>query len=112
MFWQKWSQHGLNAMGKLVADIIVETLQNAGVKHCYGVVGDTLSRNCMPAHKRSLQADQHGPRSGRRYRGIRFPGGVWNAVRSLENIQVRDLMKLLGRVKVGQPGTVTGGKRR
>jgi pyruvate dehydrogenase (quinone) len=29
-------------MGKLVADIIVETLQNAGVKHCYGVVGDTL----------------------------------------------------------------------
>jgi len=30
-------------MGKLVADIIVETLQNAGVKHCYGVVGDTLN---------------------------------------------------------------------
>ncbi|MEH2471821.1 hypothetical protein V1281_006992 [Nitrobacteraceae bacterium AZCC 2161] len=27
-------------MGKLVADIIVETLQNAGVKHCYGMVGD------------------------------------------------------------------------
>src|ERR1700687_3741623 len=30
-------------MGKLVADIIVETLQSAGVKHCYGVVGDTLN---------------------------------------------------------------------
>jgi thiamine pyrophosphate-dependent acetolactate synthase large subunit-like protein len=30
-------------VGKLVADIIVETLQNAGVKHCYGVVGDTLN---------------------------------------------------------------------
>jgi len=30
-------------MGKLVADIIVETLQNAGVRHCYGVVGDTLN---------------------------------------------------------------------
>ena len=29
----------LNAMGKLVADIIVETLQSAGVKHCYGVGG-------------------------------------------------------------------------
>ena len=38
MLWQEWSQQGLNAMGKLVADIIVETLQNAGVKHCYGVV--------------------------------------------------------------------------
>jgi TPP-dependent 2-oxoacid decarboxylase len=43
MLWQEWSQQGLNAMGKLVADIIVETLQNAGVKHCYGVVGDTLN---------------------------------------------------------------------
>src|SRR5258708_2570011 len=30
-------------MGRLVADIIVETLQNAGVKHCYGIVGDTLN---------------------------------------------------------------------
>src|SRR5258708_21116805 len=30
-------------MGRLVADIIVETLQNAGVKHCYGLVGDTLN---------------------------------------------------------------------
>jgi pyruvate dehydrogenase (quinone) len=34
-------------MGKLVADIIVETLQNAGVKHCYGVAlglwGETVS---------------------------------------------------------------------
>jgi len=44
MVWQEWSQQGLNAMGKLVADIIVETLQNAGVKHCYGVVGDTLNQ--------------------------------------------------------------------
>jgi pyruvate dehydrogenase (quinone) len=30
-------------MSKKVADIIVETLQSAGVKHCYGVVGDTLN---------------------------------------------------------------------
>jgi hypothetical protein len=43
MLWQEWSQQGLNAMGKLVADIIVETLQNAGVKHCYGVMGDTFN---------------------------------------------------------------------
>jgi thiamine pyrophosphate-dependent acetolactate synthase large subunit-like protein len=36
-------------MGKPAADIIVETLQNAGVKHCYGVVGDTLNlRLVMP----------------------------------------------------------------
>ena len=41
--WQEWSQQGLNAMGKLVADIIVDTLQSAGVKHCYGIVGDTLN---------------------------------------------------------------------
>lgn len=43
MLWQEWSQQGLNAMGRLVADIIVETLQNAGVRHCYGIVGDTLN---------------------------------------------------------------------
>ncbi|QIG95946.1 thiamine pyrophosphate-dependent enzyme [Bradyrhizobium sp. 6(2017)] len=30
-------------MSKQVADIIVETLQSAGVRHCYGVVGDTLN---------------------------------------------------------------------
>ncbi len=28
---------------KRVGEIIVETLQNAGVKHCYGIVGDTLN---------------------------------------------------------------------
>lgn len=30
-------------MSKRVADIVVETLQKAGVKHCYGIVGDTLN---------------------------------------------------------------------
>jgi hypothetical protein len=42
MFWREWSQQDLNAVGELVADIIVEILQSAGVEHCYGVVGDTL----------------------------------------------------------------------
>lgn len=28
---------------KRVGDIIVETLENAGVRHCYGIVGDTLN---------------------------------------------------------------------
>lgn len=28
---------------KKVGDIIVETLENAGVKHCFGIVGDTLN---------------------------------------------------------------------
>src|SRR6267154_4075138 len=30
-------------MSRQVADIIVETLQSAGVEHCYGIVGDTLN---------------------------------------------------------------------
>jgi pyruvate dehydrogenase (quinone) len=34
---------GSHAVGKKVADIIVETLRKAGVKHCYGIVGDTLN---------------------------------------------------------------------
>jgi pyruvate dehydrogenase (quinone) len=31
-------------MSKKVADVIVEVLESAGVKRCYGVVGDTLNR--------------------------------------------------------------------
>ena len=31
-------------MGKRVADVLIETLQAAGVKRCYGIVGDTLNR--------------------------------------------------------------------
>jgi pyruvate dehydrogenase (quinone) len=31
-------------MTKRVADVLVETLQAAGVKRCYGIVGDTLNR--------------------------------------------------------------------
>src|ERR1700723_3581739 len=30
-------------MSKKVGQVIVETLESAGVKHCYGVVGDTLN---------------------------------------------------------------------
>jgi thiamine pyrophosphate-dependent enzyme len=50
-----WSQQGLNAMGKLVADIIVETLQNAGAKHCYGVVGDTLNLIARSLEKSKIE---------------------------------------------------------
>jgi pyruvate dehydrogenase (quinone) len=42
-------------MGKLVADIIVETLQNAGVKHCYGVVGDTLNLIARSLEKSKIE---------------------------------------------------------
>ena len=31
-------------MSRRVADLLVETLQAAGVKTCYGIVGDTLNR--------------------------------------------------------------------
>jgi pyruvate dehydrogenase (quinone) len=31
-------------MAKRVADVLIETLQAAGVKTCYGIVGDTLNR--------------------------------------------------------------------
>src|SRR3984957_7038358 len=31
-------------MSKRVADLLVETLQAAGVKNCYGIVGDTLNQ--------------------------------------------------------------------
>ena len=55
MLWQEWSKQGLDAVGKLVADIIVETLQNAGVKHCYGVVGDTLNLIARSLEKSEIE---------------------------------------------------------
>ena len=42
-------------MGRLVADIIVETLQNAGVKHCYGIVGDTLNLIARSLEKSEIE---------------------------------------------------------
>ena len=42
-------------MGKLVADIIVETLQSAGVKHCYAVVGDTLNLIARSLEKSEIE---------------------------------------------------------
>src|SRR6202161_2875092 len=35
---------GVFSMTKVVADLLVETLQAAGVKRCYGIVGDTMNR--------------------------------------------------------------------
>src|SRR5258708_37087007 len=31
-------------MSKRLAEVLVETLQAAGVKRCYGIVGDTMNR--------------------------------------------------------------------
>jgi pyruvate dehydrogenase (quinone) len=31
-------------MSRRVADLLVETLEAAGVRTCYGIVGDTLNR--------------------------------------------------------------------
>jgi thiamine pyrophosphate-dependent acetolactate synthase large subunit-like protein len=34
----------VSAMSKRVAEVLVETLQAAGVKRCYGIIGDTVNR--------------------------------------------------------------------
>lgn len=39
---------------KRVAEIIVETLQNAGVKRCYGIVGDTLNHITDAIHRSDI----------------------------------------------------------
>jgi hypothetical protein len=38
MLRPEWSTARSDAMSKLVADIIVDTLQKAGVRHCYTLV--------------------------------------------------------------------------
>ena len=42
-------------MTKRVADVLVETLQAAGVKRCYGIVGDTLNRIAHAIHESEIE---------------------------------------------------------
>ena len=42
-------------MSKRVADVIVETLQAAGVRRCYGIVGDTLNRIAHAIHESKIE---------------------------------------------------------
>src|SRR5690606_24433517 len=41
-------------MAKKVSDIMVQTLEEAGVKHCYGIVGDTLNHFTDSISKSSI----------------------------------------------------------
>src|SRR5471032_1007671 len=42
-------------MSKLVAEIIVDTLREAGVQRCYGIVGDTLNRIAEEIEKSDME---------------------------------------------------------
>src|ERR1700758_3547589 len=42
-------------MSKKVADVLVETLQAAGVKRCYGIVGDTLNQIAQAIHESEIE---------------------------------------------------------
>ncbi len=42
-------------MAKRVAEIVVETLQAAGVRHCYGIVGDTLNHVTDAIHDSDIE---------------------------------------------------------
>src|SRR6201998_2880583 len=42
-------------MSKKVAQVIVEVLESAGVKHCYGIVGDTLNTFATSLSRSEIQ---------------------------------------------------------
>src|SRR6266550_4579975 len=42
-------------MSKRVADLLVETLQAAGVKNCYGIVGDTMNQIAQAIHRSEIE---------------------------------------------------------
>jgi pyruvate dehydrogenase (quinone) len=42
-------------MGKKVAQVIVDTLVSAGVKNCYGIVGDTLNNFAASLSRSEIQ---------------------------------------------------------
>src|SRR5260221_10663111 len=42
-------------MSKRVADLLVETLETAGVKTCYGIVGDTMNQTAQAIHRSEIE---------------------------------------------------------
>ena len=52
-------------MNRLVADVIVDVLRQAGVKRCYGIPGDTLNHICGSIHA-ATSLGSRPPRRGRR----------------------------------------------
>ena len=42
-------------MTKRVADVLIETLQAAGVERCYGIVGDTLNQIAHAIDRSTIQ---------------------------------------------------------
>jgi len=48
-------------MSKKVAQVIVDTLQSAGVKNCYGIVGDTLNTFATSLNRSDIKFGPHAP---------------------------------------------------
>jgi pyruvate dehydrogenase (quinone) len=42
-------------VSKKVADVIIETLQAAGVKRCYGIVGDTMNQIAHSIYRSKIE---------------------------------------------------------
>jgi pyruvate dehydrogenase (quinone) len=42
-------------MSQRVAEVLIETLQAAGVKRCYGIVGDTLNQVAQAIHRSEIE---------------------------------------------------------
>ena len=55
-------------MSKKVAQVIIETLKEAGVEHCYGIVGDTLNAFASRSGTGRHQVRSHAARGSRRVR--------------------------------------------
>ena len=43
-------------MSRLVADVIVDVLRQAGVKRCYGIPGDTLNHICGSIQRSDMRS--------------------------------------------------------
>jgi pyruvate dehydrogenase (quinone) len=48
-------------MSKRVADLVIETLQAAGVRSCYDIVGDTLNRIAHSIDRSKIDGGPNAP---------------------------------------------------
>jgi hypothetical protein len=75
-------------MTKRVADVLIETLQAAGVKTCYGIVGDTLNRIAHAIDRSEIDwvHMRHEGAGGGRDGGVHRQGdAAWQRARRLGN---------------------------
>ena len=85
-------------MSKKVAQVIVETLQSAGVKHCYGIVGDTLNTfaTCLSRSDIKFVHMRHEEAGAYAAQGEALYGMAMYSIKAVMHGKAGDVFEMIG----------------